>query len=335
MQDIRLVGNDGEYLNLETQSGEKFRLVLDDSIRAAVRRDFTHKLDSVSISPREIQDAIRAGATADEVARDNSVPIDYVEKFALTVVDEIGHIVASARTVRIAVAEQRYSDATQQEFGEIVSQRVISSGGSEIEWSATKSEGSPWQVVAKFETKGESTAAIWSFDQRKLALSPENEVAVRLSNGALATVAPARHITESSIVSSDTIVIPIVTELDRPGPAAVEEEIEPIVAPVSSIEKLTRLSVEIAETQGETKEVEEATQNLTETADLLAALRKKKAAAVQIDTPASPEPEEAASELLDDPVSETVIPTAAQAPKKGRPSMPSWDEIVFGTKAED
>jgi hypothetical protein len=30
------------------------------------------------------------------------------------------------------------------------------------------------------------------------------------------------------------------------------------------------------------------------------------------------------------------MPAAPIAPaKKGRPSMPSWDEIVFGTKADD
>jgi transposase len=46
MQDIRLVGNDGEYLNLETQSGDKFRLVLDESLRAAVKRDKSVQLVS-------------------------------------------------------------------------------------------------------------------------------------------------------------------------------------------------------------------------------------------------------------------------------------------------
>jgi len=166
MQDIRLVGNDGEYLNLETQDGDKFRLVLDESLRAAVKRDNSLKLDSISISPREIQDAVRAGASAEDIAAEYSAPIDYVEKFAQTVVDEIGHIIASARSVRVAIAADRYSEASQIEFSEVVAERIANSGGNNAVWTAAKHEGLPWHVSVTYDSEGKSRVAVWSFDQR-------------------------------------------------------------------------------------------------------------------------------------------------------------------------
>jgi Protein of unknown function (DUF3071) len=343
MQDIRLVGNDGEYLNLETQSGDKFRLVLDDSLRAAVKRDVSLQLDNVSISPREIQDAVRAGATPEEVSAKYDVPQDYVDKFALTVVDEIGHIIASAQAVRISIEADRYSEATQIEFGEVVSERVGRIGGANLTWNASKNEGSPWQVTATYEVDGLQQAAVWVFDQRKLVLSPENEQAIGFSAGDHAASVSTPKLRPIEIEDPDATKVIEFAAVEEPQPAAP-------LSVVSSIEELTRASVEAHEPP------------LAATADLLEALRKKRAGAAEksaeaeipvessINKPVeiAPEPtgpiekyepettrEAASSAELSEPA-----PTAAPEPitppaKKGRPSMPSWDEIVFGTKTED
>ena len=349
MQDIRLVGNDGEYLNLETLGGDKFRLVLDDSLRAAVKRDTTIQLDSVSISPREIQDAVRAGSTAEEVSAKHSVPLDYVEKFALTVVDEIGHIIASAQSVRIAIAADRYSEATQLEFGEVVAERIANQGGKNARWSAAKYEGLPWHVTVTFESPNGETAAVWAFDQRKLVLSPENELAVMFSAGDHASSIPTPKLRPIEPVVEKTQVIDLPTST-----VVVEEPVveAPALAVVSSIEELTKASVASAEAKAESlataetltsPEPESSPEPLSATADLLEALRKKRAEAAKSEPtlPKQPEAPEAKVEPLQEPVSEASeveeVPPATVAPaaKKGRPSMPSWDEIVFGTKTDD
>ena len=328
MQDIRLVGNDGEYLNLETQGGEKFRLILDDSLRSAMKREQHPHLGNLNISPREIQDEVRAGASAEDVASKHAVPLEYVDKFAQTVIDEIGHIIASAQTVRISIAADRYSEATQMEFGEVLESRLRKAEATKFKWSATKREGSPWLVAVDYETPQGSTSAVWSFDQRKLVLSPENAAAVKLSAGdfAASTDAPKLRQIEPSVDETRVIELPRI---------AAEEPATPSHSPVSvvsSIEELTRTSVEALANSDETEAVEDADTKaeieakpaeqspLSPTADLLDALRKKRAAA-----PAA-EPEKA-EEITPAPV----VP----ASKKGRPSMPSWDEIVFGTKTED
>jgi hypothetical protein len=341
MQDIRLVDNDGEYLNLETQGGEKFRLVLDDSLRSAVKRESQVALDSVSISPREIQDEVRAGASAEEVANKHSVPLDYVEKFALTVVDEIGHIIASAQAVRISVEADRYSEATQVEFGEVLESRLRASEATSVSWSASKREGTPWMVSVTYDSTQGSKSAVWSFDQRKLILSPENEAAVKLSAGEFGavTASPKLRNVEPTVEATKVTELPRVEESNIELPAFVAP-----VAPVSSIEELTRTSIQaVDEVQSSESEA------LSPTADLLDALRKKRANANVVSAVVSEElpvaetafaAKETFEDSLETNVSDNVVEEVAPAPvtspaKKGRPSMPSWDEIVFGTKTED
>jgi hypothetical protein len=389
MQDIRLVGNDGEYLNLETQEGDKFRLILDDSLRSAIKRDPTVRLDAVTISPREIQDAIRAGVKAEEVASKYSVAQDYVDKFAQTVVDEIGHIIASAQAVRIAIAADRFSDATQHSFGEVVAERIFSSGGSAVVWNASKHEGLPWHVVVTFETEAGPEKAIWAFDQRKLILSPENEPAIKISAAEHSSLVPTPKLrpidvdfeTEPEgvtqvidIPKSEPVLKPVPsapeprgserlvpepTDSEPTGPeltvlepsaskSSMPANVESISAvstaehsKLSAIEELTRASVESAVVQD---------MPLSATADLLEALRKKRAASSvsgvskaptsagnvgsESHTPAAASEVDSKPEAGSIQVSPEIAPEPVVA-KKGRPSMPSWDEIVFGTKADD
>ena len=329
MQDIRLVDNDGEYLNLETQGGEKFRLVLDDSLRAAMKREPQINLDSVSISPREIQDEVRAGSTAEEVAAKHSVPLDYVEKFALTVVDEIGHIIASAQTVRILVEADRYSEATQLEFGEVLEGRLRKSEASNISWSATKREGSPWMVSVSYDSPNGASEAVWSFDQRKLVLTPESEAAIKLSAGEFAAGAASPKLRKVDV--SETAII----EIPRAGIDTHVEQLDTpeILAPISSIEELTRSTLQSVDADF----APVPASSLSPTADLLDALRKKRQAATantSESSEASPitEPAESAVEAVEEVKEIDPAPITA---KKGRPSMPSWDEIVFGTKTDD
>ena len=348
MQDIRLVGNDGEYLNLETQDGDKFRLVLDDSLRAAVKRDTSVQLDSVSISPREIQDAVRAGASAEEVSAKHAVPLDYVEKFALTVVDEIGHIIASAQAVRIAIAADRYSEATQLEFGEVVADRIASLGGSKPVWNASKHEGLPWHVTVSYQLDGKEVNAVWTFDQRKLVLSPENEAAIRFSaadhNAAVAT--PKLRPIEPSIDATQVIESAPIAAEPEPTPPVIT--VVPDIAKPSAIEELVRATSAAAEVATEDDAHDGASVDsepgapLTATADLLEALRKKRAAAETKSSPlaeTAAEPIEVSNSVVEADTTEAVeeVTPAPVTPvaKKGRPSMPSWDEIVFGTKTDD
>ena len=347
MNDIRFVDSDGQFLKLETQDGESFQLVIDDALKSAIKRDSLPKLDDVTITPREIQDAVRAGASAEELAELHGAPFDYVDKFAQTVIDEIGHIVASAQTVRIAIAADKYSDATQMEFREVLHDRIHNLGGSNLAWSASKQELEPWQVTVSFDVDGAPRLAVWSFDPRKLVLSPENEQAVKLSTGDQGghIVVPKLRQVErestpvQSVQVTEVIEFPAVAE---PEPATATLKV------VSPIEQLTRKSVEeasdlaakaeVVQDDADSSVAAQSNESLSATADLLEAIRRKRAEQTAPSSSAETvkvEPIPVEPARAEPAKAEVEKPAVTPPAKKGRPSMPSWDQIVFGTKTED
>jgi Protein of unknown function (DUF3071) len=88
MQDLTLVGvhDDGEHLVLTGPDGQKYRILVDDPLRAAVRRDRARlgqlqiELDG-RLRPRDIQARIRAGQTAEEVAESSGLPVEHVRRY--------------------------------------------------------------------------------------------------------------------------------------------------------------------------------------------------------------------------------------------------------------
>jgi hypothetical protein len=100
MTELRLSGNDGDYLLLESTAGEKFRVFIDESLKSTIRNSDKGLTNSVTLTPREIQTEIRSGATVDELVARSGDPRNYIEKFAAPVLDELSHVITSARGVQ-------------------------------------------------------------------------------------------------------------------------------------------------------------------------------------------------------------------------------------------
>src|SRR5947207_15807325 len=89
MQELRLVAGseDGSYAVLAAPaSGGRFSLRIDDRLRVVARGQFSrlaqYEIEVESpLRPKEIQDRIRAGETADEIADAAGVPIERVRRF--------------------------------------------------------------------------------------------------------------------------------------------------------------------------------------------------------------------------------------------------------------
>lgn len=343
MKDIKFLGTDGDFLLLETAEGQRYRLLVDDGVRRASRGETSNRLDTPSISPREIQEEIRAGRTIEEVIASSGAPDDYVRKFAQPVLDELNHAVLNALTVRLEIAGDRFNEPTAREFGEIIKSRLAASGAGIERWSAMKAPDHGFFIYCEFEIDGETRKATWSYDPKRLALGPENETAIALSSQDRLGTQPPR-------------LRPVATE-----PTGVTESLGETVdlaasTPATSAPLLVSPSTP----------VEPA---LSETADLLDALRKKRNAREFVEdlephppteglrivelapedlfenTYAAAPPSDPVLEIVPDPVQQTVSepePSPSRVlgeqpatPKRGRASIPSWDEIVFGTKTED
>jgi hypothetical protein len=343
MKDIKFLGTDGDFLLLETAEGQRYQLLVDDSVRRATRGESGNRLDAPSISPREIQEEIRVGRTIEEVIAASGAPEEYVRKFAQPVLDELNHAVLNALTVRLEIAGDRFNEPTAREFGEIIKSRLAASGAGIERWSAMKAPDNGFFIYCEFEIDGETKKATWSYDPKRLALGPENETAIALSSQERIGTRPPR-------------LRPVATE-----PTGLTQSLGETVDLAASMPKTAPPLVVT-----ESEPLEPA---LSETADLLDALRKKRSARESVEdlephppteglriVELAPEdiyeeqsefetPVEPVLEVVPDPISARAVepePTPAPisdeapaAPKRGRASIPSWDEIVFGTKTED
>jgi hypothetical protein len=373
MPDLRYLNTDGEYLLLEGADGTRFRLLIDEGIRKAVRRDQVSEVDTNLLTPREIQLEVRAGVSVEDLAAKTGASIEYISKFAAPVLAELIHVVNSALSVRITLAGDRYRDSTQIEFGEVVANRLASNGVVEYNWTAKKSDNGGWQLSCRFG----DTVATWAFDSRKLALSPENEVAVQLSAQQTLTDSPLpklRTVTPSLLpepeltpVQSGVPAAPASPLVAVPAPAAEEAAMQDFFAELEAedideaplLKSVPTVTADLGRTAefdgvvpfgrvaGSPAPESEPAESLANTADLLDALRQRRIAREQelTKTASMPVVQDSQSEAEasqesaspDEPEftleSDESIPKAA--PKRGRSSMPSWDEIVFSTKPEE
>ncbi len=168
MHDLRLVGvhDDGEHLVLSNAEGQRFRLRVDDSLRAAVRRDRPH-LGQLQIEkagglrPKDIQARIRAGATAEQIAAATDWPVERIRRYEGPVLAERAHIAEVAQTIRL-----RRRPAEQVTLGSEVTARLAARGvePENTEWDAWRAESGPWTVSVNFTAGGRARQARWHFD---------------------------------------------------------------------------------------------------------------------------------------------------------------------------
>ena len=129
MGELELVGlhEDGEHLVLVAPDGARFRVRIDEPLRAAVRRDRPQleqlRAESAgTLSPREIQARIRAGATTQEVADSAGLPVERVRRYEGPVLAEREHVAELARGTRVG------RDVGAPTLGDLVTDRLAARG---------------------------------------------------------------------------------------------------------------------------------------------------------------------------------------------------------------
>src|SRR5690606_18172440 len=108
MDELELVGlhDDGEHVVLTGPDGERFKLRIDETLRAAVRRDrprleLLRAEGGTALPPREIQARIRAGGTAEEVAESGGIAVELVRRYEGPVLAEREFVAGQARASRV------------------------------------------------------------------------------------------------------------------------------------------------------------------------------------------------------------------------------------------
>ena len=221
-------------------------------------------------------------------------------------------------------------------------------------------EANTWHVIANYSLNGVAGSATWSFDPRKLTLSPESETAVSLSTQETinnSVIPKLRPVLAEDHKGAADVAAPI-----HQAPTEILDDVIPIsrsnqfnvIDEIISTPSFEKPAPSTPAAFAKKNEILEDEQPLSATADLLEALRRKRSereeSPVEV-VALQPEPQTEAIRIVEiepvvteaktseheaEQVSETENHEASKpAAKKGRASMPSWDEIVFGTKADD
>jgi hypothetical protein len=187
MQELRLVAvsEDGTYaiLAVPGRSG-RFLLPIDDRLRTVAKGQFS-RLAQYEIEvenplrPKEIQERIRAGETADEIADAAGIPPDKIRRFEGPILAERQYQAEQAQRASIP---GRGDSGPGPRLGDIVAERLNRVGASAetAEWDSRKRQDGSWQVQLRFTVGSRTSTAEWIYDPRKRHVIPDDEEAIRL-----------------------------------------------------------------------------------------------------------------------------------------------------------
>jgi len=343
MEQLKVIGIEDGVLVLATESGDRFALPVDETLRAQLRRSSRDpESRAARPSPRDIQSHIRAGLSAEEVASLLGIRVEDVARFEGPVLAEREHVVGQALAVPVLISGELDPDA-QPTFGTAVRAKLAEAGAVGERWTSWR-EPSGWIVKLEFTAGDVDHDARWTFDPRRATLAPQNADATQLSRqGSLPEGLIPR------LRALDTSGVKDASRFDSGafGPRRLPD------ADIDAPE--VREPASPAVQQAAIKRAPDQAITSTDTADLLEALRRRRGQRESMpgESDAAPAAPRAASSPValfdalepgyedagreaDEPatVEEEAAPADA-ARRKGRTSMPSWDEIVFGARTED
>ncbi|MFI8808282.1 septation protein SepH [Micrococcus luteus] len=339
-----------------------------ESIKAAA----THEAEP--LTPREIQQRIRAGASVEQVARESGNAFSRIRTYGHPVLAERDWIARQARAVEVWVGgPDLYADLVQDggptTLGELAAHRLAELGVDEasLEWDAWREHQAGWTVAARFAVAGaaglptrEEPPALWTFRPAGRHLEPENAWARALSEAEAWDLVPRAPAAEPATDDADTE--DAVTPAGAHSPAADRDadllEIlrvrrgQRVGADLESDDALAHL---IAREHQDRSQREAA-----QAPERLAPVDAEGALTTADDVPGVDEPEPAAetdpaedtASVVEDagvedegaeparrergarPAMPTVTPRPRARSAARRASVPSWDEIVFGRKGD-
>ncbi|MDQ3403678.1 MAG: septation protein SepH [Actinomycetota bacterium] len=332
MRALRVVGlsDDGKTVICEDPTrGERFTLPADERLRAAGRGDVT-RLGQIEIElesqmrPREIQTRIRAGESVEQVAEGAGIPAHKVERFAYPVLLE------RSRTAQLAQRAHpvREDGPDVQTLGEVILHAFTLRGQdyAMADWDSWRGEDGKWIVQLSWQAGRSQNRAHWSFHPGAHGgtVAPLDEHAHDLldpqPNRPLRTVRPVTRLAQAAL----NLDQPVLTS----GQAVTLPPVQPVAAPVPPVvvEQQPRREPEPRTEQDYVEDFE-----LTPEPPLTETDEEQPVAAV--DPPRDEDPREAPEQdaLIDEPTRKEV-PRRPKA-KKARPIVPSWEDVLLGTRS--
>jgi hypothetical protein len=182
MRPVRFVAlsEDGQSFVLADEVGRLLALPIDDRVSTALRLERPAGVTapaadggSASLSPRDIQARIRAGESADDVARVAGVPVDRVLRYAGPVLQERAMLAQHARRTKLR------SSAKGATLAEVVDARLGQHGidAEKISWDAYRRDDGTWRVIARWPSGKATAQALWELDKARQNVTPHDDMA--------------------------------------------------------------------------------------------------------------------------------------------------------------
>lgn len=313
---------DGKRLLLVSDAGEEYTLDVDARLRSALRGE-TSRLGQLEITmesvlrPRDIQARIRAGETPEAVAEAAQTSVEKIMPFAGPVLAEREHVAQRAQRSSV---RRRNGDGARI-LGEAVEShlRSVNVGADTVAWDAWRREDGRWVLTADFATHTRSGTGTYTYDMPGNYVVAEDDDARWLIGDRSATPAAPPAPDDLEQVRRRRAAA-----LDEPDQLPLGDDAIHLVAPESlpdlhdepPTQPPTQAPAEAVRADAEPGQPEPAPTSQDEPTP----------AARETTEPPAAQP--AAPEHVDEP--------AARKParKRGRASVPSWDEIMFGGSKE-
>lgn len=361
MDELTVIGAENGALIVVSADGDRYRVPITEALHTALRQNRPAAPAAHRVSPREIQAMIRSGKSAAEVVSETGEPAEYVQRFEGPVLAERDYVVTAARSVPVAVATDTDSRVGSHTFGGVIDSRLAELKAAGVRWASWKTD-LHWIVTVGFIDAEVEREARWTFDPKKSTLVPSNHEAQSLSQQGeapptliprLRAVPVEQSESRTRFDSGAFLVGEDPADLSAPSAAGPASAPHPPLAPASL--PGSRMGVRTAP-------VDDAdTADVSQTADLLEALRRRrgeretaprddreaaKAAhpstgsirivevPLDLDADSEAEPDDAShpNGLGTNGMSDT---GPLKGARRGRATMPSWDEIVFGARPDD
>ena len=240
MTELRLGGKteDGLYLSLHDNDGNEFTVRVSDTLRATVNQQRLMAVpssDEPSVSIKEIQRLLRAGQTAEQIARENNTTIEKVERFAGPILSERIYIIDQAQ--QIVIRKEGGRDAVTL-LGTVISRlapRNIDS--SELSWDTWRLEDGTWTLELQYPNSSGIGIAQWSFDSilRTVTSMDENARWMMGDDPAPRQLPTAALIPTESSHPSERRIIDVYSEFRK---ETIEDEIEEEIEPIREVPRL-------------------------------------------------------------------------------------------------
>jgi hypothetical protein len=322
------LSEDGKRLLLVSDAGVEFTLDVDTKLRAALRGDsdararlgqLEIKMESI-LRPRDIQARIRAGETPETVAAAAQTTVEKIMPYAAPVLAEREHV--AQRAQRASIRRPAGSPAGSRTLGDAVSGHLraqnVDPGG--VDWDAWRREDGRWTLTAAYSASGRDGEAAFTFDAPGNYVSADDDDARWLIGDGPADpqASPAATPPQDDLASARRRRLAAVPPDELP---LGEDAIDLVSEPEGSAALADSLADDSLGAEAPVEAYLDDPEPLTRTSEL---------DRVVDDEGADDEPDHRADHRADEPPGEP-----ARAKRKGRASVPSWDEIMFGGGKHD